>query len=107
MALQLFKLRHCNGMGSCPAPFLSKFLFVCLGRDLDIGPAEKRLATRSIDELNAMNNNGQCEHNFKHIYPRDFQLFRGEASSLKLKVTIDSIKFDVYLQEKRDAFLFQ
>lgn len=77
------------------------------GKGFGYWTCEKRLATRSIDELNAMNNNGQCEHNFKDIYPRDFQLFRGEASSLKLKVTIDSIKFDVYLQEKRDAFLFQ
>jgi len=66
---------------------------------------------RFIDDLNAINDGGLFENNFKNIYPEELELGKEnsdnlEASFLDLHICIKDDKFQVGLFDKRDNFPF-
>ena len=66
---------------------------------------------RFIDDLNAINDGGEFESNFRNIYPEELQLNKEntsnfEASFLDLQIKIENGKFVVGLFDKRDDFNF-
>jgi len=66
---------------------------------------------RFIDDLNAINDSGEFEKNYHHIYPEELELGKEnsdntEASFLDLDIKIENNIFKVGLFDKRDAFNF-
>ena len=106
-------------MGSDPAPFFanlflyhyeSKWLTELMKTDLQ--KARKFSNTfRFIDDLGAINDQGEFEIHFKEIYPPEMELKKEnngslEASFLDLSISISSGVFNSKLYDKRDNFPF-
>ena len=106
-------------MDSDPAPFMANlFLYHYESKWLkelkktNLVKARKFSNTfRFIDDLNAMNDGGLFEQNFKDIYPPELELKKEHgntnASFLDLDITIKDSQFAVKLYDKRDAFPFK
>ena len=116
-----FLMRQTIGipMGSDPAPFFanlflyhyeSKWLTELMKTDLQ--KARKFSNTfRFIDDLGAINDQGEFEIHFKEIYPPEMELKKEnngslEASFLDLSISISSGVFNSKLYDKRDNFPF-
>lgn len=106
-------------MGSDPAPFFANlFLYhyeskwVNTIKKNDLIRARKLCNIfRFIDDLNAINDGGEFECNFKDIYPEELVLSKEnanniEATFLDLEIKIENGKFLVGLFDKRDNFNF-
>ena len=66
---------------------------------------------RFIDDLNALNDAGEFENNYQHIYPEELELGKEkfnnlDASFLDLDIKVKDGQFQVGLFDKRDAFPF-
>ena len=66
---------------------------------------------RFIDDLSAINDDGEFEKNFREIYPEELELGKEnvdntEATFLDLNLKITNNQFQVGLFDKRDAFPF-
>ena len=106
-------------MGSDPAPFFAnlflyyyekKWITDLQKRDLI---AARKLANifRFIDDLSAINDNGEFEKNCRDIYPEELELGKEnqsntEATFLDLNIRITNNQFLVGLFDKRDNFPF-
>ena len=66
---------------------------------------------RFIDDLNTINDAGEFENNYQHIYPEELELGKEnsnnvDASFLDLDIKVKDGQFQVGLFDKRDAFPF-
>ena len=106
-------------MGSDPAPFMTNlFLYYYESRWIkelkrtNLTNARKFGNTfRFIDDLIAINDDGEFEKNFPDIYPPELELKKehgGEqVSFLDLDITSSNKQFSISLYDKRDAFPFK
>ena len=106
-------------MGSDPAPFFANlFLYFYESKWMDSLKKKDLLRARKfgnlfrfIDDLSAINDDGEFENNFKDIYPPELELGKEnsnnyEASFLDLHIRVENGKFCVGLFDKRDNFPF-
>ena len=105
-------------MGSDPAPFMANlFLYYYESRWIkklkkkDLNIARKFGNTfRFIDDLMAINDNGEFERNIHDIYPSELELKKehggDHVSFLDLDVSLNNKAFSIKLFDKRDAFPF-
>ena len=106
-------------MGSDPAPFFANlFLFYYESKWVNNLKKKDMIKARTlgnifrfIDDLNAINDSGEFEKNYRHIYPEELELGKEnsnntEASFLDLDLKIINGIFKVGLFDKRDAFNF-
>ena len=106
-------------MGSDPAPFMANlFLYFYENRYvLNLKKQNLMLARRFcntfryIDDLCAINDNGEFERTFKDIYPMELELKKENsdqfsATFLDLDIKIDSRTFHTHIYDKRDSFPF-
>lgn len=108
-------------MGSDPAPFFANlFLHSYEAKWIkSISKTNFKLARcflytyRYIDDLNAINDNGQFSKHYKEIYPPELILNKENphhnksATFLDLEININNKQFDYKLYDKRDAFPFK
>ena len=107
-------------MGSDPAPFFANlFLYyyenqwVDKIKKVDINRARKYSKIfRFIDDLGAINDDGEFGSHFNEIYPPEMELTREnttltEASFLDLDISIINGKYKLKLFDKRDHFPFE
>ena len=106
-------------MGSDPAPFFAN-LFLYYYESNWVNEIKRHDLIRArkfgnvfrfIDDLNAINDGGEFESNFRNIYPEELQLNKEntsnfETSFLDLQIKIENGKFVVGLFDKRDDFNF-
>ena len=117
---QIFKQRIGIPMGSDPAPFFANlFLYYYESRFIkelkktDL-PRARRFGnmSRFIDDLSAINDNGEFDRCHAEIYPPELELKKENdgsknASFLDLDITIKNDKtFSLKLYDKRDTFPF-
>ena len=106
-------------MGSDPAPFMANlFLFYYESGFLreykknNLAGARKfGYVFRYIDDLLAVNDNGEFENNIINIYPKELELKKENigyehATFLDLDITINNKQFSLKLYDKRDDFNF-
>lgn len=106
-------------MGSDPAPFMANlFLYFYENQYVrDLKKQNLRLARRFsntfryIDDLCAINDNGEFERTFRNIYPRELELKKensidSSATFLDLSIEINEGKFSTHIYDKRDSFPF-
>ena len=105
-------------MGSDPAPFMANlFLYyyesehVRKAKKNDIFTARKfRHTFRFIDNLLAINDDGEFENCFSDIYPKELELKKehggDSVSFLDLSISIKGRSFVTSLYDKRDNFPF-
>ena len=105
-------------MGSDPAPFMANLFlyhyeseYVKQVKKKDIFRARKfRNTFRFIDDLLAVNDDGEFEKCFKKIYPPELELKKEHSgdsvSFLDLCITIKGRSFETSLYDKRDSFPF-
>ena len=106
-------------MGSDPAPFFAN-LFLYYYESKWMNELKKKDLIRArklcnifrfIDDLNAINDAGEFENNYQHIYPEELELGKEnsnnlDASFLDLDIKVKDGKFQVGLFDKRDSFPF-
>ena len=106
-------------MGSDPAPFFAN-LFLYYYESKWMNELKKKDLIRArklcnifrfIDDLNALNDAGEFENNYQHIYPEELELGKEnsnnlDASFLDLDIKVKDGQFQVGLFDKRDAFPF-
>ena len=105
-------------MGSDPAPFMANLFlyhyeseYVKQAKKKDIFLARKfRNTFRFIDDLLAVNDDGEFEKCFKEIYPPELELKKEHSgdsvSFLDLGIAIKGRSFQTSLYDKRDSFPF-
>ena len=106
-------------MGSDPAPFMANlFLYYYESQFIKKYQKENNKGVykfgnifRFIDDLNAINDNGEFEKNIKNIYPEELELKKenvgiNDATFLDLGIDIKNKKFTYKLYDKRDDFGF-
>ena len=105
-------------MGSDPAPFMANLFlynyeskYVIEMKKKDLFTARKfRHTFRFIDDLLAINDDGEFEKCFKKIYPPELELKKehggGLVSFLDLKIELLGRSFQTSLFDKRDSFPF-
>ena len=105
-------------MGSDPAPFMANLFlyhyeakYVKETKSKDIFTARKfRHTFRFIDDLLAINDDGEFENCFTDIYPKELELKKehggDNVSFLDLNISIKGRSFETSLYEKRDSFPF-
>ena len=107
-------------MGSDPAPFMANlFLYYYESKFLkqykvnNMNKAKKfNHVFRFIDDLCAVNDDGEFENNITNIYPEELELKKEnagyeQASFLDLNINISDNKFSLKLYDKRDDFNFK
>ena len=116
---QIFKQIIGIPMGSDPAPFMANlFLYYYESQFIKKYQKENNKGVykfgnifRFIDDLNAINDNGEFEKNIKNIYPEELELKKenvgiNDATFLDLGIEIKNKKFTYKLYDKRDDFGF-
>ena len=115
---QIFRQKIGILMGSDPAPYFANLFlyhyeshYVKTLQDKDLLRARKFCNTfRFIDDLLAVNDDGEFERCFKEIYPEELELKKehgGESVSfLDLNISLNVNGFETGLYDKRDAFPF-
>ena len=105
-------------MGSDPAPFMANLFlhhyeakYVKEVKKKDLFTARKfRNTFRFIDDLLAVNDDGEFEKCCKEIYPRELELKKEHSgdlvSFLDLQIVIKGRSFETALFDKRDSFPF-
>ena len=106
-------------MGSDPAPFMANLFlyhyeskFLKQYKTVNMTKARKfNNVFRFIDDLCAVNDDGEFEKNIKNIYPEELELKKenaglDHASFLDLNINISNRKFSLKLYDKRDDFNF-
>jgi len=105
-------------MGSDPAPFMANLFlyyyeskYVKEVKKSDISVARKfRHTFRFIDDLVAINDDGEFEKCHKNIYPSELELKKENGNSnvsfLDLSIDIKGRFFETSLYDKRDSFPF-
>ena len=105
-------------MGSDPAPFMANLFlyyyeskYVKEVKKKDLFTARKfRNTFRFIDDLLAINDDGEFQRSFKDIYPPELELKKehggDSVSFLDIKISISGRSFETSLFDKRDSFPF-
>ena len=105
-------------MESDPAPFMANLflyyyesMYVKEVKKKDIFTARKfRHTFRFIDDLVAINDDGEFERCFKEIYPSELELKKehgdSDVSFLDLSISVKGRCFNTSLYDKRDSFPF-
>ena len=115
---QIFRQKIGIPMGSDPAPYFanlflyhyeSKYVQNLQVKDL---PRARRFCNtfRFIDDLLAVNDDGEFERCFKEIYPNELELKKehdgDSVSFLDLQIDLNENRFETSLYDKRDNFPF-
>ena len=106
-------------MGSDPAPFMANlFLYFYENQYVRDLKKQKIMSARRfsntfcyIDDLCAINDNGEFEKTFKDIYPSELELkkensINSSATFLDLSIEIKEGTFSTHIYDKRDSFPF-
>jgi len=116
---QVFRQIIGIAMGLDPAPFFANLFLAYYEihwieklKKEDYGRAKKYINNcRFIDDLSALNDDGEFERSLKEIYPEELICNKEntgitDATFLDLEVAVIDGKFDYHLYDKRDGFKF-